>query len=173
MSMRALAALVLGWLFLLGCGSSKTAITACSGAQLKVTTQKNGGGQSSYTAVSVFNTGKRACTLTGFPSVLLYAGTHRVAADERRVAGDLTATTRVATVTLTPEPRSAQRQPSPRNAFFMIEIGNVCSGPFLSVLEVLAPAPPTPVVKTGAVCVSRHMSPFLTVSQYQPDPTGQ
>jgi hypothetical protein len=150
------------------------AIAACRVTDLRLSTSTQGAGQAGYTAVSVFNTSTRPCTLDGFPRVTLDSRGNRVPVNQRSVAGDITADPRVAVVTLAPEPRPSQRRPSAKNAYFLVELGNDCAQS--RIMVQLLPAAPLKQIRSGGpgpgFCPLPGEPPVLTVSQYQPDPTG-
>ena len=149
-------------------------VAACRVADLRLSTSTQGAGQAGYTAVRVFNVGAGACTLDGFPRVILIARGHRVQATRRSVAGVITADPKVAVVTLAPVPRPSQRRPSPGAAYFVVELGNNCAAP--SILAQLEPNEPLRLIRAGGrgpgFCALPGRPPFLTVSQFQTDTTG-
>jgi len=149
-------------------------VAMCRGADLRLSTSTQGSGQASYTAVSVFNIAAQACVLDGYPRVVLDARGHQIPATQRSVAGDITAETRVGAVTLAPEPRANQRHSSTKNAYFLVELGNDCAAS--EIMVQLVPGAPLKQIRSGGsapgFCPLRGEPPLLTVSQYQPDPTG-
>jgi hypothetical protein len=149
-------------------------VAVCRVGDLRLSTSTQGAGQAGYTAVRVFNVGTRACTLDGFPRVILIARGRRVQATQRSVAGVITADPKVAVVTLAPVPRPSQRRPSPGAAYFVVELGNNCAAP--SILAQLEPNAPLRLIRAGGrgpgYCALPGRPPFLTVSQFQTDATA-
>ena len=123
------------------------AVAACRVTDLRLSTSTQGAGQAGYTAVSIFNTAARPCTLDGFPRVTLDARGHRVPASQRSVAGVITADPRVAVVTLAPEPRPGQRRPSTKNAYFLVELGKDCAQS--RIMVQLLPNAPLKQIRSG------------------------
>ncbi len=141
---------------------------ACASAQLAVRTATQGSGQAGYTAVSLFNRGRRPCSLQGYPRLLFYRAARLLDLHPHYVNTVLTAESSLGPVTLAAHRRGPLKR-APTNAFFLLESANVCSTYRVRV----RPEPREAAIDVTSIhggCVLPRDAPFETVSQYQPDP---